>query len=162
MRECRSRVSGFALSGSATAIRRWKNHFQASATLRAIRRGNRTSVLMHDALRDRQSQARSLGIQTAGYERLEDVGQNIGWNARPIVFDANGDPGLSISVEAPGIHHDAARRAHGIQSIAEQIDEYLNQAVRVAGYDVAVARMIRELHVRRFFVDGHQIPGVID
>ena len=103
-------------------------------------------MLVHDAFRNGQPQARSLGIQAAGYERLEDLRQHVGRNAGPIVFDRDGDPGLRVAIQPPRIYRDAARGADGIQSIAEQVDEDLDQAVGIAGYHIA----LRHAEFRKF------------
>src|SRR5580704_6779913 len=117
---------------------------------------------MHDAFRNGESQAGSFGIQAAGYERLEDLRQDVGRNAGTIVFNRDRDPGLRVSIPPPGIYRDTSRRTDRIQRVAKQVDEDLDQAIGIAGYQIVFAYAIPEVHLRGFFVDGYQVPRIVD
>ncbi len=56
----------------------------------------------------------------------------------------------------------ALLRSDGVQGIAEQIDEDLEQTVRVADDAMLGDCVVQEFDVRGFFVDGDQSPGFID
>ncbi len=56
----------------------------------------------------------------------------------------------------------AAVRPDGVQGVAEEVDEDLQQAIRVADHAMLGARVVQELHMRRLFVDGDQRPGFFD
>ena len=133
-----------------------------STAFGAIGGRNGSAMLMHDAFGDGESQAGSLGVQAAGHERVEDIGQHVGRDAGAIVFHRDRDPGLTVAVDAPWIDGDLAPGADGVERVAKQVDEDLDQTVGIAGDDVIGRDVVGEAGLRSFFVDGDQTPGVVD
>ncbi len=113
-------------------------------------------MLMHDAFGHRESQASSLGVQAAGHERVEDIGQHVGRDAGAIIFHRDRDPGLTVAADAPGLDRDFAAGADGVERVAKQVDEDLDQTVGIAGDEVIGRDVVGETGLRSFFVDGDQ------
>src|SRR3989442_3309133 len=82
---------------------------------------NRPLVLAHDAVGDRQSEARAAAGGLRGEKRIVDARELLRWDAGPGVGNLGDCP---IPIEARDDRQPSAPR-HGIPRVEEQVEEYL-------------------------------------
>src|SRR5215475_10230157 len=130
----------------APMARQLDGHF--SAAPRQVPGVNLAAKILHDAIRDRQPQAKPLAQRLGGEERIKDLVDLAGWNAGPVVRNLDQDVALrDLALRRLRRDGDPAMLLVGdrVERVAHQIENDLLELNRMAEHPkISLDRLVHD------------------
>ncbi len=114
-------------------------------------------MFFDDAFGDGEAEAGAAGVEAGGGEGLEESRGDGGVEAWAVVLDGEGDA-VEVGV---GVDLDGAAAVEGVDGVAEEVDEDLEEAVGVALDDEPVGDAVKDGDAGGFAVEADEGPGFV-